>query len=573
MIDSLPPGLLLIAGALLLPLFRGRLQAALFVALPALSLWHLSGFFGREGVLVTLTLFDHTLVPLRVDKLGLMFALIFHVVALLSAVYAVHVRDTMQHVSALIYAGAAICATFAGDLITLFVFWELTAISSVFLIWASRNEESYRAGLRYLIIHVTSGLLLLAGAIVQFRTSGSLAFERMELGSLASNLIFVAFGIKCAFPLLHNWLQDAYPEATVTGTVFLTSFTTKLAIYVLARGFEGTSPLIWVGVTMTVFPIFYAVIENDLRRVLAYSLNNQLGFMVVGIGIGGPLAINGATSHAFAHLLYKALLFMSMGAVLYRTGTIKATRLGGLYKSMPLTTVCCIVGALSISAFPLFSGFVTKSMVLSAAAEHHMTIAFILLLFASAGVLEHSGIKIPFFAFFAHDSGIRCKEAPTQHADRDGDHGGAVHLHRGLPDDPDAAVAERRRVRGLYADPCADPAADAAFRRPRVRGVDADGAVSERARGDQPRLGLDLPPPPARTVGARRMGRGRADECGATRRRTIAGLDPNRGLPPPRPRGAARPKLGFRRIRLLGLPLAPGLPDRLLQLARVTPEA
>ncbi len=326
MIDSLPPGLLLIAGALLLPLFRGRLQAALFVALPALSLWHLSGFFGREGVLVTLTLFDHTLVPLRVDKLGLMFALIFHVVALLSAVYAVHVRDTMQHVSALIYAGAAICATFAGDLITLFVFWELTAISSVFLIWASRNEASYRAGMRYLIIHVTSGLLLLAGAIVQFRTSGSLAFERMELGSLASNLIFVAFGIKCAFPLLHNWLQDAYPEATVTGTVFLASFTTKLAIYVLARGFEGTSPLIWVGVTMTVFPIFFAVIENDLRKVLAYSLNNQLGFMVVGIGVGGPLAINGAASHAFAHLLYKALLFMSMGAVLYRTGTIKASR-------------------------------------------------------------------------------------------------------------------------------------------------------------------------------------------------------------------------------------------------------
>ncbi len=411
MIDSLPPGLLLIAGALLLPLFRGRLQALLFVALPAVSLWHLTGFFGREGVLVSIPLFDYTLVPLRVDRLSLMFALIFHVVALLSAVYAIHVRDTMQHVSALIYAGAAICATFAGDLISLFAFWELTAISSVFLIWASRNEESYRAGLRYLIIHVTSGLLLLAGAIAQLRATGSLAFERMELGSLASNLIFIAFGIKCAFPFLHNWLQDAYPKATITGTVFLSSFTTKLAIYVLARGFEGTSPLIWVGVTMTVFPIFFAVVENDLRKVLSYSLNNQLGFMVVGIGIGGPLAINGAASHAFAHLLYKSLLFMSMGAVLDRAGTIKATRLGGLYKSMPLTCVCCIVGALSISAFPLFSGFVTKSMVLSAAAEHHMTIAFILLLFASTGVLEHSGIKIPFFAFFAHDSGIRCKEA------------------------------------------------------------------------------------------------------------------------------------------------------------------
>ncbi|MCZ6787537.1 MAG: proton-conducting transporter membrane subunit, partial [Planctomycetota bacterium] len=199
---------------------------------------------------------------------------------------------------------------------------------------------------------------------------------------------------------------------TVTGTVFLSAFTTKLAVYALARAFAGTEILIWIGATMTVFPIFYAVIENDLRRVLAYSLNNQLGFMVVGIGVGTQLALNGTVAHAFAHILYKALLFMSMGAVLYRTGTIQASKLGGLYKSMPFTAICCIVGALSISAFPLFSGFVSKSMILSAAADQHYALISIVLLFASTGVLEHSGIKIPFFAFFAHDSGIRCKEAP-----------------------------------------------------------------------------------------------------------------------------------------------------------------
>lgn len=411
MIDSLPPGAVLILGALVLPLLRGRLQAAAFITLPLVSLWQLSGFFGHEGALVTFSLFDYTLVPVRVDKLSLMFGLIFHVVALLSAIYAAHVRDTTQHVAALIYAGAAIAATFAGDLITLFVFWELTAISSVFLIWASRTQDASRAGMRYLVIHVGSGVLLLAGAVVQVASTGSIAFSGMRLGSLGANLIFIAFGIKCAFPFLHNWLQDAYPKATITGTVFLSSFTTKLAIYALARGFEGTTPLIWIGVTMTIFPIFFAVVENDLRKVLSYSLNNQLGFMVVGIGIGGPLALNGAAAHAFAHLLYKSLLFMSMGAVLDRTGTCKATRLGGLYRSMPWTTVFCIVGAMSISAFPLFSGFVTKSMVLSAAAEQHLTLAFVLLLFASTGVLEHSGIKIPFFAFFSHDSGIRCKEA------------------------------------------------------------------------------------------------------------------------------------------------------------------
>ena len=226
-------------------------------------------------------------------------------------------------------------------------------------------------------------------------------------------LIFLSFGIKAAFPLLHNWLQDAYPEATITGTVWLSAFTTKLAIYALARGFAGTDLLIPIGAAMTAFPIFYAVIENDLRRVLAYSLNNQLGFMVVGIGIGTELALNGTAGHAFAHIIYKGLLFMSMGAVLLRAGTIKGSELGGLWRRMPYTTVFCVIGAAAISAFPLLSGFVTKSMILTAAAEGHHTIVFAVLLFASAGVFHHSGIKIPYFAFFAHDSGKKVEEAPT----------------------------------------------------------------------------------------------------------------------------------------------------------------
>ena len=199
----------------------------------------------------------------------------------------------------------------------------------------------------------------------------------------------------------------------MTGTVLLSSFTTKVAVYALARGFAGTEILVPIGAAMTAFPIFYAVIENDLRRVLAYSLNNQLGFMVVGIGIGTELALNGAVAHAFADILFKGLLFMSMGAVLFRVGTVKGSELGGLYKSMPWTAGFCIVGAASISAFPLFSGFVTKSMVIAAAMEEGYFWTWIVLLFASAGVFHHAGIKIPYFAFFAHDSGKRCEEAPA----------------------------------------------------------------------------------------------------------------------------------------------------------------
>ena len=297
-------------------------------------------------------------------------------------------------------------------MISLFFYWEGTAIASVFLIWARGTDGAFYTGLRYLIIQIASGVILIAGVALHYSDTGSIAFERMELGTLATWLMFLSFGIKCAFPLLHNWLQDSYPAATVTGTVILSAFTTKLAVYALARGFAGTEILIYIGVVMTLFPIFFAEIENDLRRVLAYSLNNQLGFMVVGIGIGTEMALNGTAAHAFAHILYKALLFMSVGAVLFRTGTSKASELGGLYRTMPLTAVFCLIGAASISAFPLFSGFVTKSLVLDQAADQHYTWVWLGLVFASAGVLSHSGIKIPYFTFFAHDSGKRPAEAP-----------------------------------------------------------------------------------------------------------------------------------------------------------------
>ncbi|MDP6430257.1 MAG: Na(+)/H(+) antiporter subunit D [Rhodospirillales bacterium] len=410
MTAEFPPGLLMIVGAVLVPMVKGHVRSAYMLALPLLGIWQLVAL--EPGSFGAMTMFGFELTHVRIDKLSLVFGYIFYLAAALSIIFAWHTDDPVEQASALVYVGAAVGATFAGDLITLFIYWELAALASVFLIWAGRTERAYRAGLRYLLIQITSGVLLAAGAVLRANETGSVGFDHIGLDSPGGTLILIAFGIKCAFPFLHNWLQDSYPEASVTGTVFLSAFTTKLAVYVLARGYAGTEMLIWIGALMTAFPIFYAVIENDLRRVLAYSLNNQLGFMVAGIGIGTTLAVNGAVGHAFAHILYKALLFMSMGAVLYRTGTAKGSELGGLYKTMPLTAGFCIVGSASISAFPLFSGFVTKSMILTAAAEEGYIIPFLVLLFASAGVFHHSGIKIPFFAFFAHDSGKRPREAP-----------------------------------------------------------------------------------------------------------------------------------------------------------------
>jgi multicomponent Na+:H+ antiporter subunit D len=410
MIADLPPFAVFFAGALLVAVAPARLQKSLLLLVPVVAGLQLWG--QPENHALAVQVMGYELIPYRVDRLSLLFGYVFTLAAFICVVFSLHLRDRLQHVSGLIYAGSALGAVFAGDLISVFVFWELAAISSVFLVWSRRTPRAVAAGWRYLIFQFLSGLLLLAGILMRFHDTGSLAFNYIGLDAVSGWLIFLAFGIKCAFPLLHNWLTDAYPEATPTGTVFLSAFTTKAAVYMLARGYPGTELLIYIGAVMTCFPIFYAVIENDLRRVLAYSMINQLGFMVCGIGIGTSLAMNGAVAHAFNDVIFKGLLFMSMGAVLHMTGKIKGTDLGGLYKSMPITTGLCIVGACSISAFPLFSGFVSKSMVMAAALEEGHDWIWLALLFASAGVFHHAGIKIPFFAFFAQDSGIRVREPP-----------------------------------------------------------------------------------------------------------------------------------------------------------------
>jgi len=400
-------------GALLAAVAPDRLRGPLLLPVPvvsALCLWL------GEPTWESLWLLDFELQPWRQDRLSLLFGWLFHLASFLGLLFSLHLRDRGQQVAMLLYMGSALGAVFAGDLLSLFVHWEMLALSSVFLIWARGSERAYRAGLRYLLVQVASAMLLLAGSLLVLRDRGSLAFGYIGLDGLGSWLIFFAFGIKAGFPLLHTWLTDAYPEATPTGTVILSAFTTKVAIYALVRGYPGTQLLVYIGALMTCFPIFYAVIENDLRRVLAYSLINQLGFMVCGVGIGTPLALNGTVSHAFAHVIYKGLLFMAMGAVLVQTGKIKGSELGGLYKTMPKTAGLCIVGAASISAFPLFSGFVSKSMIISALLQQYeqgqvvYQWVWLVLLFASAGVFHHAGIKVPYFAFYAHDSGIRASE-------------------------------------------------------------------------------------------------------------------------------------------------------------------
>lgn len=410
------PATALLLGGLATIFLRGRFASIVLVLAPLFGLFHLYGM--ELGGLSSYNLFGYEMVAVSVDQQAKVFGYLFHIAALVAGIYSFHVRDPWQVSMALFYAASAVGVAFAGDMLSLFLWWEGLAITSVFQIWGRKTKTAEDSGFRYLLFHISSGLLLLFGILLRYHGEGSSALalnsltDALESGDLGAQFILLAIGIKAAFPGLHVWLKDGYAEATHTGPVWLCAFTTKCAVCMLVRLFPGAEILIPVGAVMAVFPIFYAVIENDLRRVLCYSKINQIGFMVVAVGIGSKLAIDGAIAHAFTHVIYKGLLFMSMGAVMFRTGEVRASHLGGLYKSMPFTTGFCIIGAASISAFPLFSGFISKSIIITEAARHGHTLVWICLLFASAGVFHKAGIKVPFFAFFAKDSGLRPKEAP-----------------------------------------------------------------------------------------------------------------------------------------------------------------
>jgi multicomponent Na+:H+ antiporter subunit D len=350
----------------------------------------------------------------RVDQLTRVFLNVFTIMAIIGCIYGLHVKETGQHIAAFLYIGGSLGVTLCGDYLTLFVFWELMAFASTFLIWYRNKKRSIDAGFRYLLIHIAGGLVLLAGIFLRYKNIHDLSFVQIATNgaTFADYLIMIGFMLNAAVPPIHAWLPDAYPEASVTGAVFMCAFTTKTAVYVLARGFPGFEALAIMGAIMTVYGVAYATIENDARRILAYHIVSQVGYMVCGIGIGTAMAINGAVSHAYAHIIYKALLFMGAGAVLEMTGTSKLNELGGLYRRMPLAMIFTVIGGISISGFPFTSGFVSKSMIIAAAGESHRTGLLLMMTLAAVGTFLSVGIKLPYFIWFGKDSGVQAKDAP-----------------------------------------------------------------------------------------------------------------------------------------------------------------
>jgi multicomponent Na+:H+ antiporter subunit D len=400
-------------GAVLLPLLNNKekLKKTVLIGIPliAFALIHwLPNSFGQVSYLG----FD--LVFGRVDQLTRVFLHVFTIMAIIGCIYGLHVKETGQHVAAFLYVGGSLGVTLCGDYLTLFIFWEMMAFASTFLVWYRKKRRSIEAGFRYLLVHTAGGLVLLAGIFLRYQNIHDLSFVQIATNgaTFADYLIMIGFMLNAAVPPIHAWLPDAYPEASVTGAVFMCAFTTKTAVYVLARGFPGFEALAILGAIMTVYGVGYAAIENDARRILAYHIVSQVGYMVCGVGIGTAMAINGAVSHAYAHIIYKALLFMGAGAVLEMTGISKLNELGGLYRRMPLAMIFTVIGGISISGFPLTSGFVSKSMIIAAAGESHRIGLLLMMTLAAVGTFLSVGIKLPYFIWFGKDSGVEAKDAP-----------------------------------------------------------------------------------------------------------------------------------------------------------------
>ena len=408
--ELLSPALILLVAAVAIGPARGQLRTALVLLAPLLTLWAV--WQVPDGVQGTVGFLSYQIEPVEGSPLRRLFATVFALMAFVGGLYAFRLARWYELAAAYAYAAGAIGVSFAGDLISLFLYWELMALFSTVVVWCGGTPAARAAGIRYAIMHLLGGVVLKVGIEGVVISTGSIQIRPMLAQDFNSWMILCGILVNAAAPPLSAWLADAYPESSPTGSVFLSAFTTKTAVLTLILLFPGEPVLVGVGLFMVMYGIIYALLENDIRRILAYSIVNQVGFMVCAVGIGTELALNGAAAHAFAHILYKALLFMSAGVVIYRTGKTRCTELGGLYQTMPLTTVCCIIGALSISSFPLTSGFTTKSMISQAAANEGLVWVYMLLTAASAGVFLHAGIKFPWFVFFQRDSGLRPKDAP-----------------------------------------------------------------------------------------------------------------------------------------------------------------
>lgn len=404
MIETWHPGLILILVGLIAAIVPKTIRKPVLAIGPLAAL--LAALSMPIGTDLSIELFGtgYTLDYLHVDGLSYVFCMIFSIMACIGGIYSCHNENRMEALCSMSYAGSALGVTLAKDWVTFIAFWEALAVTSLFLIWCHHTPASRRAGFRYLMVHMFGGNFLLWGIFMEVGGGHGLVTNLAQgPHDLAFWAVLIGVAVNAAIPPLNGWLVDAYPEGTITGSVFLSSFTTKVAVYALIRIFAGADFLMAVGCFMAIYGALYAIMENDMRRLLGYHIISQVGFMVAGVGVGTAMALNGAAAHAFSHILYKSLLFMCAGAIMYATGIRKINQLSGMAKRMPFVAICFFVAAFSISGVPFFNGFISKTVTMAAASAAGYDWVYTLLELASVGTFLSITLKMGYFIFLRTD--------------------------------------------------------------------------------------------------------------------------------------------------------------------------
>ncbi len=354
----------------------------------------------EEGLAITIPNLLGFGLTFMVDMVGFTMLLITSVLWFLVMLYSHEYMKHEQHCNrflffmALTYS-AVLGTVMSGDLLTMFLFFEIMTFASYVLVTHGQKEESYSAGYNYIFMGLIGGFAILAAMILLFVHVGDVRFQSAiaqlsQLGSVRYwiiGLLVFGFGIKAGMAPVHVWLPRAHPVAPTPASALLSGIMIKVGAFGIIRVatsyffpetfVTGTIwntmenigfVIIWLGIITMAVGVFLALQQSNIKRMLAYHSISQMGYIVLGIGVAlylgykGAMGYTGAMYHIINHALFKSLLFMVAGVVYLRTRESDMYKLGGLWKKLPITAGICLVAALGISGIPLFNGFISKSI-------------------------------------------------------------------------------------------------------------------------------------------------------------------------------------------------------------------
>jgi len=398
---------------------RGVRNGVLLVAVFASGVFFLR-LYGQNGVL-----HGHVLnfgLALRMSPLAWFFGMIVMGLAVLVVPFSLTYMRGRERQDYFFFAlmtsiGAMMGVLFAGDLLSLFFFWEIMTWSS-FLNVIYYRYEAQTAGLKYFLMSLIGAYAMFVAILMVFARTGAVEFRAVSAGlplfSRAEQitifvLFLVGFGVKAAILPLHTWAPDAYEISPAPFTALFSGAMSKMGAYGLAlvlfslgglKLFAAFGSVLgtpdfhyavaWLGAITALVATFIAVVQEDAKRLLAYSSVAQVGYIVLGFGVASTFGVAGALFQALNHAIFKGMLFLVMGAVFFRTGTHHMSELGGLIKRMPYSFVVMLFGIISLAGVPPLSGFPVKWMLYEALVEKRMVFLLIVAMIASTGAFLYA---------------------------------------------------------------------------------------------------------------------------------------------------------------------------------------